>query len=111
MARFDYIIVGTGSSGCVLANRLSADRANRVRLIEAGGENRSPFSTIAGGFMKIMRNPEYFWAFPHPVSANTNGPATAVAARAAELTIADVRDAPVSVPPTAALDPARYQPA
>ena len=65
MDRFDYIIVGAGSSGCVLANRLSADPRNRVLLIEEGGTNQSPFIKMAGGFVKIMGRPAYFR--PHPV--------------------------------------------
>lgn len=64
MARFDYIIVGAGSSGCVLANRLSADPARQVLLIEDGGANDHPFILMAGGFVKIMGNPAYFRAFP-----------------------------------------------
>ena len=64
MARFDYIIVGAGSSGCVLANRLSADPSHQVLLIEDGGRNDHPFILMAGGFVKIMGNPAYFRAYP-----------------------------------------------
>lgn len=64
MAQFDYIIVGAGSAGCVLANRLSADPATRVLLIEDGGDNQHPFIKMAGGFIKIMGNPAYFRVYP-----------------------------------------------
>lgn len=64
MAQFDYIIVGAGSAGCVLANRLSADPGNRVLLIEDGGDNQHPFIKMAGGFIKIMGNPAYFRVYP-----------------------------------------------
>ncbi len=50
---FDYLIVGGGSSGCVLANRLTADGTNRVLLLEAGKRDRHPFIHIPAGFAKL----------------------------------------------------------
>ena len=57
MSAFDYIIIGAGAAGCVLANRLTANPKISVLLIEAGGKDTSPWNHIPGGYFKTMHNP------------------------------------------------------
>ena len=62
-AHYDYIIIGAGSAGCVLANRLSANPKNSVLLLEAGGKDSSPLIHIPAGTAKIWNNPKYNWSY------------------------------------------------
>ena len=70
---FDYIIVGAGSAGCVLANRLSADGKHTVCLLEAGPPDWNPYIHIPAGFMKTLVNPNVNWLFKSEPSWGTNG--------------------------------------
>ena len=63
MEKFDYIIIGAGSAGCVLANRISSNPKNKVLLLEAGGKDTNPWIHIPGGYFKTMHNPETDWCF------------------------------------------------
>jgi choline dehydrogenase len=70
---FDYIIVGAGSAGCIVANRLTADGKHSVCLLEAGPPDWNPFIHIPAGFMKTLVNPKINWLYECEPSHWTNG--------------------------------------
>jgi choline dehydrogenase-like flavoprotein len=70
---FDYIIVGAGTAGCLLANRLSADPKNRVLLLEAGGDDNWIWFHIPAGYLFTHGNPRADWRFKTEPSAGLNG--------------------------------------
>ena len=70
---FDYIIIGAGSAGCVLANRLSANPKISVLLIEAGGRDTYPWIHIPVGYYKTMHNPKTDWCFKTEPDESING--------------------------------------
>lgn len=69
----DYVIVGAGSAGCVLANRLSEDPGTRVILLEAGGKDTNPYIHIPAGFMKLLDHPTLTWGFKADKASGLNG--------------------------------------
>jgi hypothetical protein len=69
----DYVIVGAGSAGCCLANRLTEDAGNSVVLIEAGGRDWNPLIHIPAGYMKLLDHPTLTWGFKAEADPGTNG--------------------------------------
>jgi choline dehydrogenase len=69
----DYVVVGAGSAGCVLANRLSADGRHRVLLLEAGPRDRSIWIHLPIGYGKTMFHPVYNWGFQTDPEPTMNG--------------------------------------
>ncbi|WP_224405588.1 GMC family oxidoreductase [Afifella sp. IM 167] len=70
---FDYVVVGGGSAGCVLANRLSADPSVKVLLLEAGGPDSSLWIHIPVGYFKTMHNPKVDWCYRTEPDPGLNG--------------------------------------
>lgn len=60
---YDYIIIGAGSAGCVLANRLSQDPANKVLLLEAGPKDKNPMIHMPGGCAEVLKSNKLNWKF------------------------------------------------
>jgi choline dehydrogenase len=78
MDSFDYVIVGGGTAGCILANRLTASGRHKVLLLEAGAEPSSMWINIPAGFSKLLTNPDYNWRFHTQAEENTLGREIAV---------------------------------
>jgi choline dehydrogenase-like flavoprotein len=72
MEPYDCIIAGAGSSGCVMAERLSRKPSYRVLLIESGDENKSPFITMPRGFGRVNGNPVYNWIYKAQPTGRSN---------------------------------------
>ncbi|MGO9989482.1 MAG: GMC family oxidoreductase [Steroidobacteraceae bacterium] len=70
---YDYIIVGAGSAGCVLANRLSANGAGRVLLLEAGGKDSSPFIHMPAGLARLVDDARVDWRYYTEPEPELNG--------------------------------------
>ncbi len=69
----DYVIIGAGSAGCVLANRLTEDPNISVIIIEAGGPDRHPLIHIPAGYMKLLDHPTITWGFKAEPDEGTAG--------------------------------------
>ena len=69
----DYVIVGAGSAGCVLANRLTEDPNTHVILLEAGGKDTNPYIHIPAGYMKLLDHPKVTWGYKADKDSGLNG--------------------------------------
>jgi choline dehydrogenase len=71
--QYDFVIVGAGSAGCALANRLSANPRHSVALVEAGGKDSSPWIHIPVGYFKTIKNPALNWMYRTEADPGLNG--------------------------------------
>lgn len=70
--RWDYIVVGAGAAGCVLANRLSASGEHRVLVLEAGGTDDKLWIRVPAGFTRTMFDPQITWGYSNTPAANVD---------------------------------------
>ncbi|MGI9387191.1 MAG: GMC family oxidoreductase, partial [Methyloligellaceae bacterium] len=70
---FDFVVVGAGSAGCVLANRLTASGQHSVLLLEAGGRDLNPWIHVPVGYFKTMHNPSTDWCYRTEPDPGLNG--------------------------------------
>jgi choline dehydrogenase len=73
LGSFDYIVVGAGTAGCLLANRLSADQGSKVLLLEAGGDDNYFWIRVPIGYLKTKNNPRTDWCFKTEPEPGLNG--------------------------------------
>ena len=71
--KFDYVVIGAGSAGCVLANRLSADGTTTVALLEAGDSDWNPWIHVPVGYFKTIHNPKTDWCYVTEEDPGLNG--------------------------------------
>ncbi len=70
---YDYIVIGAGTAGCILANRLSEKTSHKVLLLEAGGKDHNPWVHIPVGYFKTMHNPKTDWCYRTQPDSGLNG--------------------------------------